>query len=114
MCITSKLAKTAHIFNANVDAKWMAKMLVGYARVSTDGQSVADQIAALKAAGAVKVYSEKLNGARSDRPQLAKAMTPEVLRRTLRPDLAEAMRSFFASPRRASRPASSTAGSGRR
>jgi hypothetical protein len=58
----------AHIFNANVNAKWMAKMLVGYARVSTDGQSVADQIAALKAAGAVKVYSEKMSGARSEPP----------------------------------------------
>ena len=47
---------------------------VGYARVSTDGQSVADQVAALKAAGAVKVYAEKQSGAKSDRPQLAKAI----------------------------------------
>jgi DNA invertase Pin-like site-specific DNA recombinase len=49
-------------------------VIVGYARVSTDGQSVADQVAALKAAGAVKVYSEKQSGAESDRPQLAKAI----------------------------------------
>jgi DNA invertase Pin-like site-specific DNA recombinase len=56
------------------DAKWSAKMIVGYARVSTDGQSVADQVAALKAAGAAKVYSEKMSGARSDRPQLTKAI----------------------------------------
>jgi DNA invertase Pin-like site-specific DNA recombinase len=50
------------------------KMLVGYARVSTQGQSVADQIAALKAAGADKIYSEKMSGARTDRPQLGKAI----------------------------------------
>jgi DNA invertase Pin-like site-specific DNA recombinase len=49
-------------------------MIVGYARVSTDGQSVADQVVALRAAGAAKVYSEKMSGARSDRPQLAKAI----------------------------------------
>jgi DNA invertase Pin-like site-specific DNA recombinase len=49
-------------------------MIIGYARVSTDGQSVADQLAALKAAGAEKVYSEKESGARSDRPQLARAL----------------------------------------
>jgi DNA invertase Pin-like site-specific DNA recombinase len=48
--------------------------VIGYARVSTDGQSVADQIAALKAAGAEKVYQEKASGARSDRPALAKAL----------------------------------------
>jgi DNA invertase Pin-like site-specific DNA recombinase len=35
---------------------------------------VADQVAALRAAGAVKVYSEKQSGAKSDRPQLAKAI----------------------------------------
>jgi DNA invertase Pin-like site-specific DNA recombinase len=49
-------------------------MIVAYARVSTDGQSVADQIAALKVAGATKVYFEKMSGTRSDRPQLAKAI----------------------------------------
>jgi DNA invertase Pin-like site-specific DNA recombinase len=30
----------------------------GYARVSTDGQTVAAQVADLRAAGAAKVYSE--------------------------------------------------------
>lgn len=49
-------------------------VIAGYARVSTDGQDVADQVAALRAAGAVKVYSEKQSGAKSDRPQLAKAI----------------------------------------
>ncbi|HYQ21484.1 MAG TPA: recombinase family protein, partial [Xanthobacteraceae bacterium] len=31
-------------------------MIYGYARVSTDGQSVAAQVAALRAAGAGKVF----------------------------------------------------------
>jgi DNA invertase Pin-like site-specific DNA recombinase len=48
---------------------------IGYARVSTDGQSHDDQIAALRAAGATKVYSEKISGARSDRPQMHKAIS---------------------------------------
>jgi DNA invertase Pin-like site-specific DNA recombinase len=46
----------------------------GYARVSTDGQSLDAQRAALKAAGATKVFAEKESGARTDRAQLAKAM----------------------------------------
>src|SRR5258708_30819146 len=46
----------------------------GYARVSTDGQTLASQDATLSAAGCAKVYSEKIRGARSDRPQLAKLL----------------------------------------
>jgi DNA invertase Pin-like site-specific DNA recombinase len=46
----------------------------GYARVSTDGQSLNSQREALKAAGATTVYSEKESGARADRKQLAKAI----------------------------------------
>ena len=44
----------------------------GYARVSTDGQSLASQDAQLHAAGCAKVYAEKISGARSNRPELAK------------------------------------------
>jgi len=36
--------------------------IYGYARVSTDGQSVAAQEAQLRAAGCAKVYSEKISG----------------------------------------------------
>src|SRR5512133_2947328 len=46
----------------------------GYARVSTDGQSLASQDAELHAARCVKVYAEKISGARSDRPELAKVL----------------------------------------
>jgi DNA invertase Pin-like site-specific DNA recombinase len=46
----------------------------GYGRVSTDGQSLAAQDAALRAAGCAKVYAEKISGARSDRPELQKVM----------------------------------------
>jgi DNA invertase Pin-like site-specific DNA recombinase len=51
--------------------------MFGYARVSTDGQTLDAQIAQLQEAGAVKIFSEKESGARSDRPQLARAI--EVL-----------------------------------
>jgi|SRR5215472_7783240 len=50
-------------------------MIVGYARVSTDGQTLDAQQAALREAGcAAKVYSEKISGAVADRPALAKAI----------------------------------------
>jgi DNA invertase Pin-like site-specific DNA recombinase len=45
--------------------------IYGYARVSTDGQTVGAQVAALHAAGAVKVYEETASGARTDRAKLA-------------------------------------------
>jgi DNA invertase Pin-like site-specific DNA recombinase len=48
--------------------------IYGYARVSTDGQSLASQDAELHAAGCAKVYAEKISGARSDRPELGKVL----------------------------------------
>ena len=62
----------------------MGEMTVfGYARVSTDGQSVAAQEAQLLAAGCAKVYSEKMSGKATDgRAELAK-----VLRRLERGDV---------------------------
>jgi DNA invertase Pin-like site-specific DNA recombinase len=48
--------------------------IYGYARVSTDGQTVAAQVAELHATGAAKVYSETASGAKSDRAALAKVL----------------------------------------
>jgi DNA invertase Pin-like site-specific DNA recombinase len=52
----------------------MTRMIYGYARVSTDGQSVAAQVEALTAAGAAKVIKEVASGAKTDRPKLRKLL----------------------------------------
>jgi DNA invertase Pin-like site-specific DNA recombinase len=44
----------------------------GYARVSTDSQSLSAQLAELKAAKCAKIFQEKISGARSDRKQLTR------------------------------------------
>ena len=49
-------------------------MIYGYARVSTDGQSVTAQVSALTVAGAGKVFREVASGAKTDRAQLRKAI----------------------------------------
>src|SRR5438105_4760655 len=46
----------------------------GYARVSTRDQDLDLQIADLKTAGCEKIYREKASGAKSDRPELGKAL----------------------------------------
>src|SRR5271168_4178100 len=49
-------------------------MIYGYARVSTDGQSVATQVAALRKHGAGKVFREVASGAKTDRAQLRRLL----------------------------------------
>jgi DNA invertase Pin-like site-specific DNA recombinase len=52
----------------------MPAMIYGYARVSTDGQSVAAQVQQLTAAGCAKVFREVASGAKTDRAQLRRAL----------------------------------------
>src|SRR5438093_8970818 len=49
-------------------------MIYGYARVSTDGQSVEAQVVALTAAGAAKVYRETASGAKTGRARLRQVL----------------------------------------
>jgi DNA invertase Pin-like site-specific DNA recombinase len=48
--------------------------IIGYARVSTDGQTLQSQTEALQSVGCARIFAEKISGAYSDRPQLAKAL----------------------------------------
>lgn len=50
----------------------MAK--IGYARVSTEDQSTALQIDALKATGCQRIFTDRVSGSRTDRPQLDKML----------------------------------------
>src|SRR5262249_38831807 len=52
----------------------IAMTTFGYARVSTDGQTLQAQTEALHSAGCARIFAEKISGAYSDRPQLAKAL----------------------------------------
>jgi DNA invertase Pin-like site-specific DNA recombinase len=49
-------------------------MIYGYARVSTDGQSVTAQVAELRKHGAGKVFREVASGAKRDRAQLRRVL----------------------------------------
>ncbi|MDQ7827302.1 MAG: recombinase family protein [Candidatus Eremiobacteraeota bacterium] len=49
-------------------------MLIGYARVSSDEQSLDLQLDALRKAGCKKVFKDKLSGAKQDRPGIADAL----------------------------------------
>jgi predicted NBD/HSP70 family sugar kinase len=74
-------------------------MIYGSARVSTDGQSVEAQVAALTAAGAVTVYREVASGAKTDRAQLrqvlARLAAGDVLLVTRLDRLARSMRDLL-------------------
>jgi|SRR5271166_1172599 len=74
-------------------------MIYGYARVSTDGQSVEAQVATLTAAGAGRVYREVAIGAKTDRTQLRRVLdqldTGDVLTATRLDRLARSTRDLL-------------------
>ncbi len=49
-------------------------MIIGYARVSTTDQNLDAQIDALTAAGAERLFSERVSGAKAERPELDKML----------------------------------------
>jgi DNA invertase Pin-like site-specific DNA recombinase len=53
-------------------------MIYGYARVSTDGQSVEAQVRQLTKAGCKKVFREVASGAKTDRAQLRRSLAQLV------------------------------------
>jgi len=50
------------------------KLLIGYARVSTDDQDLSQQRAELHAAGCTRIFAEKVSGTHSKRPELARML----------------------------------------
>lgn len=50
-------------------------MLIGYARVSTEEQSLDLQVDALYQAGCKQVYTDKVSGSNNDRPGLSEALS---------------------------------------
>lgn len=48
--------------------------LIGYARVSTQEQSLDRQIKKLEEAGCIKIFSEKISGTKENLPQLSECM----------------------------------------
>lgn len=49
--------------------------MIGYARVSTDGQTLDSQIELLRTAGCEKIFSETASGAKTERRELRKCIT---------------------------------------
>src|SRR3954471_15583317 len=59
---------------ARCSAKVRSAMRLGYARVSTDDQSLDHKRERLREAGCERLFEEKVSGARRDRPELARLL----------------------------------------
>ena len=66
----AQIARTLILLETVAQTFAYATMLFGYARVSTDAQDAAAQIAALESAGCEMIFEEKASGGRWDRPEL--------------------------------------------
>ena len=53
-------------------------MIIGYARVSTEEQNLDLQMDALNKSECDKIFTDKMSGARSDRPGLDEAMKIKI------------------------------------
>ena len=84
-------------------AKWIVMRNYGYARVSTNGQTLASQQAELRKAGCTRIFAEKVSGARSDRAELGKLLKllepGDVVTVTRLDRLARSTRDALADPR---------------
>jgi DNA invertase Pin-like site-specific DNA recombinase len=58
------------LLNENEWREVFAMMMLGYARVSSNEQDTAAQVAALKSGGCEKIFRDKASGGRWDRPEL--------------------------------------------
>ena len=56
-------------------------MLIGYARVSTNDQDTAAQVAALEAAGCERIFREKASGGRWERLQFLRLLNQSPMAR---------------------------------
>jgi DNA invertase Pin-like site-specific DNA recombinase len=62
------------VVSQNGDLSMTIPRILGYARVSTQGQDLSYQIGKLKAAGCTRVFQEKRSGKSRDRPELKKLL----------------------------------------
>lgn len=74
MRLSKLLRETTPLVSSAVDVFERFKVLVGYARVSTQLQDTELQRVALEAAGCGKLFVEKASGAQRDRPELLAAL----------------------------------------
>jgi len=62
------------IIEVTTKRKGVGSMIFGYARVSTEDQSLDSQLDAFEKYGVDEVFSEKMTGTRKDRPQLERML----------------------------------------